>query len=336
MSKNSLDNELRCSECNGEPILLDGYYVCRECGLVMMPEYVMPVYQLNKRPKLQGQGKMYSALGARLSIVDGLGSYIDYPRSRYFCDIHGDALDKREQSVFKRLKYHHAMRSRRANLETEYRIFKILNRVVSIIGLSNEIKERAAYFYRKIKNEKNKPYTNNVLLIAVCLVTAIREKGSKAPRTIKEVADTFMEMGHRVNIRSIVREMLRLRVELQLKQRKRQSVDFIYRIISDVLADETVQLRIKQMREDPERYRRVLTTKTLELFDQGITKEMGGRNPYIFAVSVVYAADKAISRRRKRKSILTQKIISRITNVAEFSVRDHFCGVLKEKIVNRG
>ena len=336
MPTNSLDNALKCSECNGTPILLDGQYVCRKCGLVIMPEFVVPTYQIQKDPKIKGSATAYSSYGERLASVDGLGSFIDYPRSRFFNDIHGSSLKEYDQSLFKRLKYQHATRSRRANVETDYRIFKILNRVISLLGLSNDIKDRTAYFYRKIKRQKNKPYTNNVLLIAVCLVTAIRENGSKAPRTIREVANTFMEMGHRVSTRGIVREMLKLRVELSLKQKKRQSIDFIYRIISDIFASKTVQYRIRSLQENPERYRRILTTKTLELFDQGIANEIGGRNPYIFAVSVVYAADKAISHMKKRKSVLTQKIIARITKVAEFSIRDHFCGVLKAKITNQG
>ena len=234
--------------------------------------------------------------------------------------------------MYKRLKYHYSLRSRRFNSETEYRILRILNRVISILQLSSEIKERAAYFYRKIRGYNEKKYTNNILLIAVCIVTAIREKGSKSPHTINDIASVFQDLGHRINTRSIVREMLNLRVELNLRQQRRESRDYFYRIISDVCNSDVVYSRLRDLGEELDWYRRVLTTKAFELYDNGLADEIGGRNPYIFAVSVVYAADKAIGRERGRKSILTQHIIAKIANVAEFSIRDHFCAVLKARL----
>ncbi len=50
----------------------------------------------------------------------------------------------------------------------------------------------------------------------------------------------------------------------------------------------------------------------------------GGRNPFIFTVSAAYASDKLIAADYQRKSVLTQKLASQATDVAEYSIRDHY------------
>ena len=141
MSHNSQDNPLQCSECNGDVIVSHGEYVCKNCGLVVMQEFVTPSYQYPNQQSDKQHRKKTAEMGERLSIVDGLGSYIDYPRSNYFSDIRGSKVNLSNQSLYKRLKYQYSLRSRRFNSETEYRVLRILNRVISILQLSNEIKE---------------------------------------------------------------------------------------------------------------------------------------------------------------------------------------------------
>jgi hypothetical protein len=58
----------------------------------------------------------------------------------------------------------------------------------------------------------------------------------------------------------------------------------------------------------------------------------GGRNPFIFTVSAAYASDRLIADEHGRRSVLTQKLTSNATKVAEYSIRDHF-GMMKKEIV---
>ncbi len=55
----------------------------------------------------------------------------------------------------------------------------------------------------------------------------------------------------------------------------------------------------------------------------------GGRNPFILTGAIIYLADKLIAKENKQKSVLTQKVISEATKIAEYSIRDHYVNLLK-------
>jgi transcription initiation factor TFIIIB Brf1 subunit/transcription initiation factor TFIIB len=69
-----------------------------------------------------------------------------------------------------------------------------------------------------------------------------------------------------------------------------------------------------------------------QLFSKISDSERGGRNPFIFAVAVVYSADLLIAKIARRRPILTQRLISKATTAAEYSVRDHYAKLLKQHI----
>jgi len=55
----------------------------------------------------------------------------------------------------------------------------------------------------------------------------------------------------------------------------------------------------------------------------------GGRNPFILTGAVIYLADKLLSKEFNQKTVLTQKLISDATKIAEYSIRDHYVNLLK-------
>ena len=57
--------------------------------------------------------------------------------------------------------------------------------------------------------------------------------------------------------------------------------------------------------------------------------QRGGRNPFILTGAIIYLADKLLARQYNQKAILTQKIISEATKIAEYSIRDHYVNLLK-------
>jgi len=324
-------NEIKCTQCNGSVVIHQGHYVCSNCGLVLMPEYVPPPYLINPPSGKPFYGRAFVSLGSRPNIVDGLGSYIGYPKAPVFFDTRGNSLTSSTQNQFNRLKQRYSLQTRISTRETDYRVLRILNRVVDLLGLSNNIATRAAYFYKKaISMEDQKAFTNHVLLIAVCLLTAIREYGINAPKTIKEVAACFYDLGHRVSTRHIVREMLKLRIALGLKCPPRKSSDYINRLISQIVTSKKVQLRLRLVGWDPEDYEHRLTKNSFNILQSTPQRKVGGRNPYIFAASTIYTADKIIAKRTQKKTILTQKILAEVTGIAQYSLRDHYCRVLKD------
>ena len=80
------------------------------------------------------------------------------------------------------------------------------------------------------------------------------------------------------------------------------------RIISDVVKYSKVKSRLSNYDIDPIKYERDLIREVNAILKIIDTKARGGRNPYIFAVASVYAADQMISFKQKVHTILTQKI----------------------------
>ena len=65
-----------CYDCGGYMIVSNGHHVCTECGLVQSREY--------KSPEGVSSPRTGTGIRNRMHIVDGLGSYMGYPREKVF------------------------------------------------------------------------------------------------------------------------------------------------------------------------------------------------------------------------------------------------------------
>ena len=316
--------------CEHEPILdeVRGEYICSKCGLVIEKQYVSQSYQINEDySKNFNSSRHFVALGKRLDMVDGLGSFIDYQYNSRFSDASGKSLPPNKQVLYRRLKYFYDIRSRYTNKETNYNTFNLLNRVINHLKLSDNIKNRAAYFYNKIISDVPKEnITNHVILIAMCIFLAIREYKQNAPITIQELSKVFNDLGHRVSPRTILRELQKIKLHAGklINNKTRKSEDYINRIISKVCNFNIILNRLFHNSEDVQKYRMYLENKSIYILEKIDLIKRGGRNPYIFAVATIYTSDQILAKKRKKKAILTQKLLSEACNCAEYSIRDHF------------
>jgi transcription initiation factor TFIIIB Brf1 subunit/transcription initiation factor TFIIB len=328
-----LDHNGKCVECEGEIVLENGEYVCSRCGLIVSPGLAESEYNISA-PSIDSLGNVersQSSLGERLHIVDSLGSYIDYHNKAYFYDSQGEPLSSNRQALFRRLKYHYDLKSRTEKRETDYNALRVLNRVSALLRLSENVRNRAAYYYRKITSEKiSAGISNKLITVSACLFIAIREFKECAPVTIQELAEIFKGLGHRVSVRSIVRELPKLQSKLGMNVHVRRSEEYLNRIVSSVVAQPEVRQRLREKDIDAEEYRFNASSAALSILKGLSQSARGGRNPFILAVSAVYAADRRISETNKMKPILTQKILAKATGTAEYSLRDHFCSLLKK------
>jgi transcription initiation factor TFIIIB Brf1 subunit/transcription initiation factor TFIIB len=266
-------------------------------------------------------------------MVGGLGSFIDYQTSRFFCDKSGRPLTPGRQRLFRRLKFDYNLRLRIAKRETAYRALRSLSRVADLLSLPDGIKERAAYYYQKMeRNLSGDDVTSHLTLIAYALMLAVRESKEKAPITLQEIADTFQKLGHRVTRRSIIRQALSAKKKLPITPTKRLSEDYLQRIVSQTINSPDIRFRIRRARLAVQDYQASLLQHANRLFCAVNATERGGRNPFIFTVAVVYGADLAMAKTAKRRPILTQRLVSQATNAAEYSVRDHYAKLLKRHL----
>ena len=327
-----LTNSKSCPDCNGFLVTSQGHIVCAECGLVLSREYVLPTYQMGERPSGDSpDASMYVSLGNRMHIVDGLGSYIGFHKDRYFQDAQGQALSGRMQKKFKRLKTIYSTRIRIGKNEAKYRALRTLNHVSKLLMINEQVRDRTAYLYKKVVNETAGNVSNNILLIAVCLLMAVREFREEAPITLDEIADVFEKCGHRVNVRAIVREALRLKSLTGYSPEIRKPEDYVPRVLSMLMNSPKVVSKAQSRGWELKDYENALRNKILEVLKMIPASKRGGRNPFIFAVSAAYASDRLIAMQYGKRAVLTQKLASTATKVAEYSIRDHF-GMMKKVI----
>jgi len=84
-----------------------------------------------------------------------------------------------------------------------------------------------------------------------------------------------------------------------------------------------------------EDYKCNLTSKCRSILTSLNKWERGGRNPFILTGAIIYLADKLLSKEYNQKTVLTQKLISLATNIAEYSIRDHYVNLLKPIFIKK-
>lgn len=320
-----------CEECGGPVILVDGEYVCRNCGLVH--ERKLGTSKFTETEDEEGASPLqmsYAATGKRTCIVNDLGSYLDYPNSFYFHDAGGFSLSPHAQHFYSRLKYIYDKRTRFSGHETEYRTLSSLDRVVELLRIPRYVRDRAAYLYRKaIRASSGNHYSTSSVLMAYCLLLATREIDTSNPTTIQEIVNAFRKLGHRVSSPIIIKAGLHYKVLLNVALKIRRSEDYLNKVLQQVSASELVVNWLSKFKITPQRYKESLLEASLGILRKISNPERGGRSPYVFAVSTVYAAEKWLAKNECRKPFLTQKLLAEITGVAEYTIREHYCAILK-------
>jgi transcription initiation factor TFIIIB Brf1 subunit/transcription initiation factor TFIIB len=326
----------KCPECRGSIIINRFEKVCSKCGLIINQLFKASSFVFNNSDKTGNLSKQYVALGEKTDFVGGLGSFIDYENSKYLKDKTGRLLPPNEQKLFRRLKKNYAQFLRIKNHETEYRIFTILNKVSLYLNLNKNIRNNSAYFYKKIlKNEQK--VINNISLIAFCVFLAVRKEYHNAPITINEIAKAFQNFGHRVNPKLILRDGIRYKHHLNNESIPHKTEDYLIRLTNNVIHHRNLSERLEKKgsvwRKDE--FQNKLLKKCREILIELPLWHRGGRNPFILTGAIIYLADKLLAKEHKLKAVLTQKIISEATNIAEYSIRDHYVNLLKPHFLKK-
>jgi len=330
--KQSMEN---CDECGGVVSLVDGEYVCRSCGLVHEQKLESPRLTVETEVKevFLLQQRSHTAPGERLHMVDGLGSYLGYPNSFYFHDSNGVPLAPTNQRFFSRLKYIYDKRARFSGHETDYRTLSSLNRVAEMLRLPPSVRDRAAHLYRKaIRASTGNRYSTSIVLMAYCLLLATREIETPNPIMIKEIAHAFRKLGHRVSNPMIIKAGLHYKTLLDAKPKMRRSEEYLNKALQFVVSSNIVASELSKFNLTPQQYKKALFTTSLDLLRRIKNQDRRGRSPYVFAVSTIYAADRLLAKENHHRPFLTQRSLAELTGVAEYSIREHYCTLLKDSI----
>ncbi|MFX1521694.1 MAG: hypothetical protein ACFFCD_17445 [Promethearchaeota archaeon] len=320
-----------CNECKGKIVLNRGLYVCEECGLVAETQYVPQDYIISVHTDKNDLAKQYVSPGERVDIVDGMGSYIGSFKETNSRDYQGNQLSKDKELYFKKLNRIYNFRARIRHKESQYRVLKSLNRATVLLQVSDKTKQRAAYIYRKsLKHADQKEALTHPVLMAAAFFMAVRER--REPITLQEVITVFEQLGHRIAPKKVIRGIETLKKCPGIELVRRKSEDYIPRLASKVIKHPEITSRIRRRLWKSSVYQSLLMKTANMLLDKITPEQRGGRHPYIFAAAVLYGADLLIAKQFDRRSVLTQKLLAKIVNVAEYSIRDHYCTLLKHNV----
>lgn len=325
-----------CPECRGRILTLNFERTCGHCGLVVNEIFGESSYMINEQDRKNNLYQQSVALGVKMDFIGGLGTFIDYEKSMYLKDRFGRLLPPNVQKNFKRLKKTYEPYSRIKNHETEYRIFNVLSKISLFLNLNKNISKIAAYHYRKILKKEGK-VINNIALIAFCIFHAVRQENHNAPISIKEISEAFYNYGHRASPRLILRAGLRYKHHLAKDFKPHKSEDYIIRLIANIINHKDLEDRLinKGSEWTKEEFQMKLATKCQEILKILTFEIRRGRNPFILAGATIYLADKLLAKEFGQKAILTQKIISEGTKIAEYSIRDHYVNLLKPLFIKK-
>jgi transcription initiation factor TFIIIB Brf1 subunit/transcription initiation factor TFIIB len=306
-----------CMECGtNADIASHGFIVCTSCGATKERTYVdySPSYSANIN-----NGKVHNSIGKNINFVGALGSQIGYS-SGFLRGSRGKELNFRTVLKYKRLVKQHHQRSFIEGNATHLRTMIAFSRIINNLGLSNSIKSRSLFLYWKYVNQ-NKRITNHILLVALCLLQAVRETDTGAPIRFAEIISAFADNNHRVTNKNILRLARELGISLAPLRRKPE--DYVNRIANQVVNDSMVIKRLRKRSLDQHQYEAMLIIVSRKILDMLSQNDRGGVQPYPFAVSIIYLADRAFNKALQKKSLLTQKILADAASSAEFTIRDH-------------
>ncbi|MHA1372254.1 MAG: hypothetical protein ACTSRA_21345, partial [Promethearchaeota archaeon] len=121
-----------------------------------------------------------------------------------------------------------------------------------------------------------------------------------------------------------------------LKRINHKSSDYLDRLLNKLYYDREFNIRFKKKSSaiNLNCYIRLLKQFATEILNRIPYNIKSSRNPFILAGASIYGADVIISKKKRQKRILTQKILSGATGIAEYSIRDHYCTVIKGFIIS--
>lgn len=289
-----------CPECESIRLIMDyrrGETYCQDCGLVVNETYIDPGPEWSVYDSSHLKRKRTGPAVTNTLHDKGLSTEISFNnKDATGKRLSGDAktLATRLRSIHKRQKI---SGSREKNLITS---MMEIDRLVSALGLSTDIKERAAVIFRKAHEMKLTQRRHYDALAAASVYAAIKEAG--LPRTLNEV--------------------------VKLSPAKKRNIGKAYRLILK-------ELNINTTPTDPKdlltRYSFTLeldneTRKEAEkILDEVIkTNLLIGRDPRSLIAAAIYIAShlKGVPR--------TQKEIAKKIGVTEVTVRNRYKEIVNE------
>ncbi|RLF17725.1 MAG: hypothetical protein DRN06_03290 [Thermoprotei archaeon] len=320
-----------CNECGGLLICNDRKeWVCSSCGLVYTYEdYTPPIFVLQNEDRGGVESRQYVSPLRRLGL-QALGSYVGYENSLGLLDPLGHPLNPRLREAFIKLKRLHDFQPRSGRSGSIVQGERALLRACSQLNVTNAVVRRALLLYRKAVKTQACSGLSRPSLAAACLFLATGTWKDSRPAGAKKLLTTFNALRYRVTFNSLSKAVVAVRKALGIKVAPRRHLDYVPYIVEELLSREEILGRFEEERVKLGEYKVKLIHLSQRLLQKLDRKLLGGRAPHILAAAAIYAASRLLSRQLNLKNFITQRVLSEVIGVAEFSIRDHYSKLFKQ------
>ncbi len=318
----------QCSECGGNLIQTESDIVCVDCGLVANQIYEKSAVHLIKS---EGSfGNQYASVSEKPSGIKTLGTYVGSYHKKYLADTKGTLLRIPAKRQYRRLKSLNDIYLHFNGRQREYRGYHFLTRICSGLQITETTKADALFLFQRVHSHLNKEIKLTHMIMG-SLYLAIRSR--KENIELARLVCASQNQGYLIHGKSILKAASLIRQYAKVRISHVKSEEYLNNIISRLQRDPEVLKRMNRKITDQYEYFHCLRLEAKKLLLNFPLTERGGRNPFILAASIIIAADILLARqicyqhcyrRPSRRGILTQKYMSELLNIAEFTLREHF------------
>ncbi|MFX0092619.1 MAG: hypothetical protein ACFFBD_12725, partial [Candidatus Hodarchaeota archaeon] len=214
----------------------------------------------------------------------------------------------------------------------EYRALCMLNALMGVLELSSSVRDDAALMFRKTQDQlEGHVYIAEMIAGAVYLsvrTTPGENLQLKDLMRACENANLHVRSNKVLQAAALIRKLSRRQIKVV------QPLDYFEKVFNTLIHDKRVLLRLQKMDFPIEEYTVFLREYARRIMKKITSLTRGGRNPYVTACAVFAGADILIARvqRNKKIGLIPQRQLAQITDVAEFTLRDHYLKVVKPLI----
>lgn len=326
-----MDGYEKCKECGSAIVSAGTKRVCSGCGLVVSYDVIV-----NDAYYYVPSNISNSLAGADdcLHIVDG--TYMGHYGKWDFKDAHGNRIEN--TVIITRLKkmndyYYRDNEISDRNLR---RAFKLLNSICGVLELPPLIKRDSARIIRKCKNGMPaKVFLHEFVAASIYLTVRL----SSVQLHVSELLKAFEKESVTVLGKQMLFAAYCIKSLIGFSLKPCRSEDYLESVLSKIQNDEDISNRLRTKNMKPDQYIILLRRITRFLLTKIPPHSRGGRNPYALAGATVAGADTIIARiNNQKRGIITQKNIARLSDIAEYTLREHYLVIIKpvvQKIVEK-
>ncbi|MHA1378688.1 MAG: transcription initiation factor IIB [Candidatus Helarchaeota archaeon] len=295
------ENQLVCPECmNSLNIISDyntGDRICGECGLVLSEKIIDQGPEWRAFNATERNNRARTGSPTSMTVFDkGLSTMIDVHDKDYY----GNKINpKKRAQIYRMRKWDNRTRIHDAIAKNLSKAMSELDRLSSQLEIPKEIKEQAAFLYRKALESGKIKGRNIAGMMTAALYSACRMR--KVPHTFVDF-QKFSKLS-----KKSLRKFYRIFVEtMEMKIPLAEPRSYVPRFCTELKLSNHVQNKVYEILE-------------------GIKKKniSSGRDPTKLAAAAIYIA--GILEGEKR----TQKEIAKVANISEVTLRNRYKEIAK-------